>query len=79
MCSNLQEGKDKICPCHHFRKDGKRYEGSLVQLQCNVKYYIFTPIVTGNELSVQYMVIISKGEHNHPPPPLRHLSAQVKT
>lgn len=70
-----------VCPELHVGIKGDKRDGKLMQLTCDVHYYILTPVVFENthKLSVKYMVIISKGEHNHPPPPPRRLSSETKT
>jgi hypothetical protein len=45
---------------------------------CPVKFYFYSPVITQSERSTDHLVIISFGEHNHPPPPMRRLSDAQK-
>ncbi|CAG8654372.1 11972_t:CDS:2, partial [Racocetra persica] len=46
-------GKTSLCP-------------KIIQKPCNVKFYHFLPL---NLVECPFIVIVSIGEHNHPPPP----------
>ena len=47
-------------------------------MNCQVKFYFYTPTFKNNSPSMNKMTLISFGEHSHPPPPPRKISEQVK-
>jgi len=83
--ANLQGPKDKKCPFYHSSaieseselKTVKKH-GNIIQLECQVKFHFFLPVFTNEEPSTNSMVIISYGEHTHPPPPPRKVPSAVQ-
>lgn len=73
VCSNLQGSKNGTCPFFHIMTDGTRHKGNLVRIDCPVKYYFYTPVVKRNGPITNHLAILSYGEHNHPPPPMRRI------
>ena len=79
VCANLQGPKDKRCRFYHNVDNGARHaKGEVIQLTCGVKFYFYFPKWIAGKPSATSMAIISYGEHTHPPPPPRKISALVK-
>ena len=79
VCANIQGGDDKKCPYYHESRDKGQARGDLISIRdCPVKYWFFIPKVNGNGIpSTNHLVILSKGEHNHPPPPLQRIDVSM--
>ena len=68
-----------MCPYFHSLPGGIRRKGQLNRVECPVKFHFLTPIAKrGNHLSTNHIVIVSEGEHNHPPPPMRRIAPDLK-
>ena len=68
-----------MCPYFHSLLDGTRRKGRLNRIECPVKFHFLTPILKGDSrLSTNHFVIVSEGEHNHPPPPMRRIAPDLK-
>jgi hypothetical protein len=78
--ANLQGPKNNKCPHYHSLEDGSpRAHGNIIKMECKVKLYFLTPSFDDDgKPSTKHMVIISYGEHTHPPPPPRKIPAYVK-
>ena len=78
--SNLQGAKNGKCPFYHnIDGDSHRHHGNIIQMDCNVKIYVFTPVFdNNNKPSTKHMAILCFGEHTHPPPPPRKIKPSVK-
>jgi hypothetical protein len=74
--------KSPECPFNHEIEGtdvhGTRVRGKLIQHECEVKFYFIMPIIKNGKPSTNKMVVISYGEHTHPPPPPRKIPATVK-
>ncbi len=80
VCANIQGSNDKKCPYYHQLKDGSREKGNIIAIRdCPVKYWFFIPIINSDGIpSTNHLVIISKGIHNHPPPPLQRIAPDLR-
>ena len=80
MYSNLQGGKNGKCPFYHSIEGSHRREkGNIVQMECDVKFYFFTPKFNDDgKPTTKSMAVLSFGEHTHPPPPPRKIPRLVK-
>ena len=58
--------------------DGTRRKGNLIHINCPVKYYFYTPLVKRNSPLTHHLAILSYGEHNHPPPPMRRIAPVLR-
>jgi hypothetical protein len=80
--TNTQGPKNGYCPFYHIGSDDNgiqtRQRGRIIQLPCSVKFHIFTPVFTNDIPSTQHLVIISYGQHTHPPPPAHRIPLQVR-
>ena len=78
--SNLQGAKNGKCSFYHsIDGDSHRHRGNIIQMDCNVKIYVFTPVFDNdNKPSTKHMAILCFGEHTHPPPPPRKIKPSVK-
>ena len=59
--------------------DGTHRRSNLIKIVCPVKFHFFVPLVARDgQLSTNNIVLLSKGEHNHPPPPLHRIAPDLK-
>jgi hypothetical protein len=78
--ANKQGGNDKQCNFYHsgIAGESERKRGKIIQLECDVKFHIFTPQFKDGVPTTKNMAIVCYGEHTHPPPPPRKIDAKVK-
>src|SRR5271170_1852150 len=80
--ANKQGPKNGLCSHYHTTVNDAgsiiRRRGQIIQLPCEVKFHIFTPVFNDGIPSTRQMAIISYGTHTHPPPPPYRIPPQVK-
>ncbi|CAG8647529.1 26851_t:CDS:2, partial [Gigaspora margarita] len=59
----------------HIDNNGNSVEANLIYLLCDVTFYRLTPI---DLIKCPFVVLVSVGEHTHPPPPPSHIPESIK-
>ncbi|KAI9089995.1 hypothetical protein DFS34DRAFT_654283 [Phlyctochytrium arcticum] len=67
--------KQRTCLDLHKLDDGDFIEAKMVRKHCPVKFIKVTPI---DEDGCPYLILISTGVHNHPPPPPSKLPTNIR-
>ncbi|KAI9103870.1 hypothetical protein DFS34DRAFT_668139 [Phlyctochytrium arcticum] len=67
--------KQRTCLDLHKLDDGDFIEAKMVRKHCPVKFIEVTPI---DEDGCPYLILISTGVHNHPPPPPSKLPTNIR-
>ncbi|CAG8550139.1 8924_t:CDS:2, partial [Cetraspora pellucida] len=67
--------KNLIDGMYAVNNNGNPIEANLIHLLCNVTFYRLTPV---DLIKCPFVVLVSVGEHTHPPPPLSHIPEAIK-